>query len=999
MKTNPNIRLAIGLLFALGSLGSFSPAAAESVQSAPENTLLSGSALNLPANLQGSLDVRELPPVSGVPEMLAAAGDERWTAFSGFYGINGKIYAIAVDASENVYVGGNFTMAGNVVANRVAMWNGSAWHALGDGFDGDVMALALDATGNLYAGGNFEHSGVLTVNHIAKWNGSSWSALGVGTNNYVTAILTSGSNVYVGGAFIRAGGLATRKVAHWDGAAWHQVGYGFAAGTVFALEMAGNYLYAGGDLAERCDDENCYTYTRVNHIAEINVTNLDNDKTWDGLQYGFNNNIRAMEFITTPSRLYVGGNFTQICGNLACNSGNTPANYIAKWDQSNWSLLGVTDHNGVSGPVLALRGHTGGIFVGGNFITAHNSVEDLSTNYIARWAHEVGPWNQVEASGYYGTNSQILALAYGEFTLYAGGMFNQIVGGGEDYLANGVATFDSTWSRLGSEAYNGVTDCTVNAFARIGGDLYVGGEFTVAGGVEATNIARWDGSAWRALGEPGQQGLDGVVTSMVVSGNDLYVAGLFTYSGAGQRLNNIARWDGSEWRSLGYGTDYYVNNLAIDENYLYAAGTFTHAGDVDSFNVPANRIARWSLTEHTWSALNQGANSEVTDLALSGNTLYAGGWFTAVGNIAPEDTPVKYLARWNTASETWASVGYGLIANPWTLATDPAGNLYAGGTFYEICGNTTCDSGNIEVHYIARWNGTAWSALGSGMDNYVSSLVYYENALYASGDFYQAGGVNAAHIARWDPSAATWSALGSGINKSASVLFGDNNGYLYAGGNLTQAGGVISTYMARYGVRSVHLVSPTDKTNLTPPGKSVTLAWEPVSGATKYRVKTSTNDGRSWRTVNKKASQTSHRQGGLSKHKTYLWKIQALVGGVWVESNTWVFRPPYPPAKPVLKLPKNNAKNQPLQPALRWKNPKAAWAVNYYLLQVKPSGGGWVDLARIDATGLSTTVDYTITTDLLPNTLYLWRVNACNDIDQCSGASSVRRFRTLTPAP
>jgi hypothetical protein len=1005
MKNHPIIRLAFGLLFALGSLGSFNPATAEPIQSAPENIrslddpLTPDNTLNLPLNFQGSPDVRDFPPISGVPEMLSAAGDERWTAFSGFYGIRGSVYAIAVDASENVYIGGNFTMAGNVVANRVAMWDGSAWHALGDGFDDKVYALALDAAGNLYAGGYFEHSGTLTVNYIAKWDGSSWSALGDGTNANVNAILTSGSDVYVGGAFNRAGGLLSRKVARWDGAAWNQVGYGFS-GIVFALEMAGNYLYAGGDMAERCDNENCSAYTRVNRIAEINVTNLENDKTWDGLQYGFNNTVRAMAIIDSPTRLYAGGNFTQICGNLACSSGNTPVNYIAKWNQTTWTLLGNTDHNGVNGAVLALREHTGGIFVGGNFTTVHNADGDLYTPYIARWAHETGPWNQVmDASGYFGTNSQILALAYGEFTLYAGGMFNQIVGGGEDYLAVGVAAFDSAWSRLGSETYNGVTNCSVTSFAQIGGDLYIGGEFTIAGGVEASFIARWDGNAWHALGDPGQQGLDSSVYAMAASGDDLYVAGFFTFSGAGQRLNNIARWDGSEWHSLGYGTDYYVNSLAVDENYLYAAGPFTNVGDVDSFNVPANHIARWSLSGHTWSALNQGSNYEVTRLALSGNSLYAGGWLTAVGNAAPDDTPANYLARWNTDSETWGSVGYGLNANPWTLTTDPAGNLYAGGTFNEVCGNAACGSGNTEVNYIAQWNGATWSALGSGMDDYVSSLVYYEGALYASGDFNQAGGVSAAHIARWDPITAAWSALGSGIDNSASALFGDNNGYLYAGGSLTQAGGVTSTYLARYSVRSAHLISPVDETNLTPPGKSVTLTWEPVTGATKYRVRTSTNNGRSWRTVNKKARQTSHRLGGLSKHKTYLWKIQALVGSAWVESDSWVFRPPYPPAKPALKLPKNNAKNQPLQPALRWKNSKASWAVDYYLLQVKPSGGSWIDLARIDAVGLPATVDYTITTDLLPNTLYLWRVNACNDIDQCSGTSSVRRFRTLTPAP
>ena len=32
------------------------------------------------------------------------------------------------------------------------------------------------------------------------------------------------------------------------------------------------------------------------------------------------------------------------------------------------------------------------------------------------------------------------------------------------------------------------------------GGVYVGGQFTTAGGVAASRIARWDGSSWSALG-------------------------------------------------------------------------------------------------------------------------------------------------------------------------------------------------------------------------------------------------------------------------------------------------------------------------------------------------------------------------------------------------------------------------------------------------------------------------------------------------------------------
>jgi hypothetical protein len=67
----------------------------------------------------------------------------------------------------------------------------------------------------------------------------------------------------------------------------------------------------------------------------------------------------------------------------------------------------------------------------------------------------------------------------------------------------------------------------VAALAVSRGDLYVGGYFTTAGGVSASNIARWNGSSWSALGS----GVDSTVTALVVFGPDLYVAGGFSAAG------------------------------------------------------------------------------------------------------------------------------------------------------------------------------------------------------------------------------------------------------------------------------------------------------------------------------------------------------------------------------------------------------------------------------------------------------------------------------------
>ena len=47
-------------------------------------------------------------------------------------------------------------------ANYIAKWNGSAWSALGSGMNGAVYALAVDGAGNLYAGGEFTTAGGVT---------------------------------------------------------------------------------------------------------------------------------------------------------------------------------------------------------------------------------------------------------------------------------------------------------------------------------------------------------------------------------------------------------------------------------------------------------------------------------------------------------------------------------------------------------------------------------------------------------------------------------------------------------------------------------------------------------------------------------------------------------------------------------------------------------------------------------------------------------------------
>jgi hypothetical protein len=122
--------------------------------------------------------------------------------------------------------------------------------------------------------------------------------------------------------------------------------------------------------------------------------------------------------------------------------------------------------------------------------------------------------------------------------------------------------------------------------------------------------------------------------------------------------------------------------------------------------------------------------------------------------------------------------------------------IYAGGDF------TT--AGGSAANRIARWDGTSWNALGSGMNNYVSALAVFDDgsgpALYAGGYFTTAGGGTANRIARWD--GTSWSALGSGMDNNVSALsvFDDGDGAaLFAGGAFRRALDSDDSYLAKWG--------------------------------------------------------------------------------------------------------------------------------------------------------------------------------------------------------
>jgi hypothetical protein len=107
------------------------------------------------------------------------------------------------------------------------------------------------------------------------------------------------------------------------------------------------------------------------------------------------------------------------------------------------------------------------------------------------------------------------------------------------------------------------------------GNLYAGGQFRSD---SHSNVVRWNGSDWDSLG----CGTNGDLTSLGCDDDgNVYACGEFTEAGA-TSTNNIAKWDGIKWNALGSGTDSAIVAMILVDSSLFVGGDFTDAAGKSS---------------------------------------------------------------------------------------------------------------------------------------------------------------------------------------------------------------------------------------------------------------------------------------------------------------------------------------------------------------------------------------------------------------------------------
>jgi hypothetical protein len=468
------------------------------------------------------------------------------------------------------------------------------------------------------------------------------------------------------------------------------------------------------------------------------------------------------------------------------------------WHDQLWSAEFAPP--GVGGPVHALLPFGDSLIVGGEFRHVRGSI----TGHIVRWT---GGAYAPMASG---LPDVVHALAVHNGELHAGGAF-------------GVARWTgSAWVTLpGLTLFFGPPE--VWALASHQGELWVGGQFDQAGAAAVHGLARWNGTTWSTPlgGGPVHTQQEPRVLALHVAANGrLCAGGEFERMGAAAAAN-VAELAGTPagWRGLGSGTDRTVRCLAEFQGLLHVGGDFDRAGGVLS---PG--LARWTGT--TWQTLGGGLSGsagfvQVFGLGEFAGRLVAGGRISTAGGGA-----VASIAQWDGSS--WSSPGAGVGNTPGFDALPRAfatfgGDLHTGGDFTRV-GAALAQGQAVVTHHLARWDGSAWHGVGTGLGTdsdvlamtrwaggivvggrfplaggqFVSGLAWYRGGearflgafdgpvldavdflgdLVVTGQFQHAGGTSARQIARFDGS--QWHPLGNGAGEYCVAVYQNE---LYAGG-------------------------------------------------------------------------------------------------------------------------------------------------------------------------------------------------------------------------
>jgi trimeric autotransporter adhesin len=681
--------------------------------------------------------------------------------------VNGVVNVAVPDGSGGWYIGGDFTRVrdnvGDYQRNYLAHIRLSGdtfvvdptWAPEPSNIDPDsyatVLALAVSPDGNtVYAGGAFDTIGGQPRNYIAALNAAGngdatpWDP---NANDWVRTLAVRGTTVYAGGDFSTIGRQPRNYIAalnaagNGDATTWNPN----ANDWICALAVSPDNItvYAGGFFSSTDGVEPSIGGQPRNYIAALNATDSGTATTWDPNANGF---VWTLAVSPDGNTVYTGGDFISEDG-VQASIGGQPRDFIAalnttdngtatSWKPNADNTVWTLDLNGTTV-------YAGGFFttIGGQprkYIAALNTTDNGTAT---------SSWSPI-------ANDIVNAVAVSSNSVYAGGYFTSI--GGQ--MRSNLAALDASGAVT---SWGPNPNGTVNALVVNGVKLYVGGAFSKIAGGNRGNVARFTFPAGSL--DQWNRNANDTVNALMVKGTNLYIGGAFTHIGGASvqqqylvsysTLNDAIR---ASWNPNPNGP---VLALAGSGNTVYAGGTFNEIG-YQSPRPERNNIAALNDTDNgTATPWNPNADGPVFALAVGVTDVYAAGSFFSIGYQSPQE-------RSNIAALSTIDNGTATSWNPnasdavWALALS-GDTIYAGGDFTSIGAQTVQPERNHVAALHTTDNGTAnsWNP-NVDLDNpfqegaTVRVLALGSGHLHVGGYFTTVGGRSQPNLTRFDGATA-----------------------------------------------------------------------------------------------------------------------------------------------------------------------------------------------------------------------------------------------------
>ena len=336
--------------------------------------------------------------------------------------------------------------------------------------------------------------------------------------------------------------------------------------------------------------------------------------------------------------------------------------------------------------------------------------------------------------------------------------------------------------------------------------LYIGGDFKLAGGKFCWGIARWNGTQWDSLG----LGMKPVppsnmfthIKKIVRYKNEIYVTGNFRDIG-GKKISGLARWNGTDWNNVGGKlkrlgqTDLVVGyTMEVYNNELYVTGNFDTIG-----TTRCTRIAKWDGLN--WTNLGDGHHPTCYQDGITAMTHYQGELYVA-GNIncSFQPEPISKLV-----GNTWVDVGPGLFGGGWiNEMKEFQGKLYIAGYF-------SSQSGNIDNNLISTDGISYFGTAGGVMPSNCLAVQEHKGELYAGGQIDFAGSQAIKRIGKWN--GFQWLPSLIDIGNGTINAMENYNGKLVLVGGINNVNGINVNNIALIDFSTVGFLVIQEDNNLT----------------------------------------------------------------------------------------------------------------------------------------------------------------------------------------